>query len=773
MSKPRLGQLQQDGATDGQVATFNSTSGEWEPQDPSGGAVGDQAIAQARRTTTLGTTATWADVLFDATDVENDTSVVEHDNTNTDRILLKETGPYRITYHMRLNAPSSGDNLEVEARVRVDDTSVIAGSEDILSIFADSSIPGQDHVDSMSGSFVYPATAGEFITLQVQHTVIGGSGPGTIDTNMTFSAVRMSGEKGSQGDPGTSGTNAIKDICRVATTANITLSGEQTIDGELTSSDRVLVKDQDTASENGIYVSASGAWSRATDFDESSEVNGGLLVPVSEGTGNGNSVWQLTTNDPITIGSTSLAFAELTGAGGGTPSDNPAVQIRRSTVFTPGTTWGDVGFNTTDIQNDSSTVEYDPVTPDDIVLHEAGLYKIEYFARIQPPAVANSNHEVEARVRVNDTTVLDGSESIVGVFDDAQISGSTHVDSLSGSFLYIATAEDAITLQMQRTLIGGSGDISTEVDMTFTAIRMTGQTGPAGADGADGADGDDGAPGPSSTNAVKDPCRAATTANITLSGLQTVDDVSLAVNDRVLVKEQGTGSDNGIYNAKTGAWTRATDYDDDAEVIAGQLIPVAEGTSNGDTVWQLTTDDPITVGTTTLAYQQLTGGGGGGGNQLDSFGPNDAIFIDSPNIPELSSRNSHPTLDYDDTTDEAAVWERVVSKDYSGGNVIFDVDCVAATATTGNAVIGIEVERLNAGGHDIDTDSWATQKLSSATAVPGTSGVIFRITVTLSNSEADSIAAGDGVRYRVQAKPTDGGWSMSGDLQVLKVNVRQ
>jgi len=56
-----------------------------------------------------------------------------------------------------------------------------------------------------------------------------------------------------------------------ATTANITLSAEQTLDGILTSTDRVLVKDQTDATENGIYVSAAGAWARATDFDEDDE----------------------------------------------------------------------------------------------------------------------------------------------------------------------------------------------------------------------------------------------------------------------------------------------------------------------------------------------------------------------------------------------------------------------------------------------------------------------------------------------------------------------
>ncbi|WP_300440400.1 hypothetical protein [uncultured Mameliella sp.] len=71
-----------------------------------------------------------------------------------------------------------------------------------------------------------------------------------------------------------------------ATTADITLSGEQTIDGETTSTDRVLVVAQTDPAENGIYVTAAGAWSRATDMDAAGEV-AGTLVYVQAGTANG------------------------------------------------------------------------------------------------------------------------------------------------------------------------------------------------------------------------------------------------------------------------------------------------------------------------------------------------------------------------------------------------------------------------------------------------------------------------------------------------------
>lgn len=99
---------------------------------------------------------------------------------------------------------------------------------------------------------------------------------------------------------------------QVASTGNLTLSGEQTIDGVLTSASRILVKDQTTGSENGIYVTAAGAWSRATDADEDAEVTAGLAVFVTEGTANSDKGFVLTTDDPIVVGTTALSFTQFT-----------------------------------------------------------------------------------------------------------------------------------------------------------------------------------------------------------------------------------------------------------------------------------------------------------------------------------------------------------------------------------------------------------------------------------------------------------------------------
>jgi hypothetical protein len=108
---------------------------------------------------------------------------------------------------------------------------------------------------------------------------------------------------------------------------------------------------------------------------------------------------------------------------------------------------------------------------------------------------------------------------------------------------------------------------------------------------------------------VKQSVRAATTANITLSGTQTIDGVSVVAGDRVLVKNQTSGSQNGIYVVAAGSWSRATDADNDAEINAGMFAFVEDGTTNADTGWVLSTNAPTTIGTTSLAFAQFSGGG--------------------------------------------------------------------------------------------------------------------------------------------------------------------
>lgn len=115
-----------------------------------------------------------------------------------------------------------------------------------------------------------------------------------------------------------------------------------------------------------------------------------------------------------------------------------------------------------------------------------------------------------------------------------------------------------------------------------------------------------GAVGPPDS-AWKAPVVAATQGvNITLSGLQTVDDVGLAAGNRVLVKDQTNGAQNGIYVAATGAWARAADFVTEAQ-IRSAIVPVdyAQKGANAASVWMVSNPKPNNTFTGTINFARI------------------------------------------------------------------------------------------------------------------------------------------------------------------------
>lgn len=136
--------------------------------------------------------------------------------------------------------------------------------------------------------------------------------------------------------------------------------------------------------------------------------------------------------------------------------------------------------------------------------------------------------------------------------------------------------------------------------------------------------------GLSTSLAMKAPCKVATTANITLSGEQTINGVSVVAGDRVLVMFQTTDSENGIYCVATSAWTRAKDFDGSRDVAQGTLVFVAQGSGAG--YYRVTTANPISIGTSSLAFSRT-------------------LLTDTPNFPNA---NSTFNLVGDGVTDDTA-----------------------------------------------------------------------------------------------------------------------
>src|SRR5690606_27861309 len=117
---------------------------------------------------------------------------------------------------------------------------------------------------------------------------------------------------------------------------------------------------------------------------------------------------------------------------------------------------------------------------------------------------------------------------------------------------------------------------------------------------------------------------AATSSNITLSGLQTIDGVSLSAGDRVLVRQQTNAAQNGVYVASSTAWTRATDFDepDIEEVTQGASVYVEDGTLLKGTGWTLQTPPPYVIGTTELEFIQYAGASSYTGGNLITIAGN-------------------------------------------------------------------------------------------------------------------------------------------------------
>jgi len=202
---------------------------------------------------------------------------------------------------------------------------------------------------------------------------------------------------------------------------------------------------------------------------------------------------------------------------------------------------------------------------------------------------------------------------------------------------------------------------------------------------------------------VKDSVRAATTGNITLTNTQTVDGVALAVGNRVLVKNQDTASENGIYVVASGAWTRATDADNSpaGEVTSGMFAFVEQGTVNADSGWVLTTDGAITLDTTALTFVQFSGAGqitaGDGlaktGNTL-SVNVANGIEISGDNVQLASSvagnglTYTSGVLDVVGTTDRISVSANAIdiSTNYVGQNTITTLGTIGTGTWQGNVV---------------------------------------------------------------------------------------
>ncbi len=154
------------------------------------------------------------------------------------------------------------------------------------------------------------------------------------------------------------------------------------------------------------------------------------------------------------------------------------------------------------------------------------------------------------------------------------------------------------------------------------------------------------------------------------------------------------------------------------------------------------------------------------------------VFVPQQNIPPASNyatpnvRNYHPTLDFDDTTAESAVFCGVLPRNYGAGGITVYVHWSAKSATSGTGGWTVEFERVGDGSQDTDSDSFATAQTVTAVTVPGTSGNVKISNVAVSNgANLDSIAVGE--KFRLRIKRDTANDTASGDLELHAVELKE
>jgi hypothetical protein len=336
---------------------------------------------------------------------------------------------------------------------------------------------------------------------------------------------------------------AVKQTVRAASIQDVALTGTTTLDGvTLATGDRVLLKNQTNAAENGIYVfdaaggGGTGSLTRSSDADTAVELSPGFAVFVSGGTQTGG--WTLLNPSAPVLGQTGLQFA-------------PISAVR---------TYDEVKAATTA-----------PITL-------SGLQTVDGVALVAGD---------RALVKDQSNTAQNGIY-VVGAGSWQRASDAdTTAELTAGSFVFVQVQPGATNGGEGFALQSDAVQVGT-TPLSFIDFFAT----PSGSTSW--------APAHALTDAA-----VATTVNILLDGLQTVDGVVLTGGERVLVKNQINATENGVYLAAAGAWARAADADAVSGLPRSTAVYVTGGTQGQNTSWQFN-DSTQLLGTTTANNANVT-----------------------------------------------------------------------------------------------------------------------------------------------------------------------
>jgi len=266
---------------------------------------------------------------------------------------------------------------------------------------------------------------------------------------------------------------------------------------------------------------------------------------------------------------------------------------------------------------------------------------------------------------------------------------------------------------------------------------------------------------PTSVNGVT--LSGTSTPTLAVSGTTSVSGTNTG-DQTITLTGDVTGSGTGSFAATIAA--SAVTYTKMQAVSAASRL-LGRGTAGGTAVREISLGTGLSMSGDVLSATAT----GGGTNTILQFFPRDAEFP-ATDFATIDTRNNHPVLDFNDTTVETVYFTGFIPQGASfatsGTALTFVLESTANSATSGNIGWNVALERIVAGGIDIDADNFGTAQGGSA-AVNATSGIVTEVSVTFTLAQLPtSLAAGDMIRVRVQRNTSVSG-DHTGDAELLGI----
>ncbi len=407
----------------------------------------DLAAVQARRTTNYTLTNAFVDITLNATDLENDAAVLEHNNGSTDRIDIKEDGIYLIEYRSQVEAGGAA-LIRAFAQVRLNDSTVIAGSEAEVDIWYDSA-------QNLNASFVVSLSTNDFVTLQLSKETTGD--PATAISDTVFSVIKLEGIEGPQGPAGAGNTL------------------DQAYDEGGAGAGRTITADSGVVDINGAGLEVDNVVLNDNTIS-SGDTNGNLALSPN-GTGkllfNAEVDFEDVTSDPGSPSEGTLWFRSDTDnlrfLADGRTQEIQTVAVAQAyesgtTTFDSATPIDWDGTNAVSRIVDPTFSHNTGVNPSRITVNDSGLYEVSYS--IGWDTNSGSRRTATCDFRVNGALIATG----VGISHDYSRNSTDNNGSNSSTFYHSFTGGQYY--QIYCTSTGTAGSIVTVAGQSWTSIRL-------------------------------------------------------------------------------------------------------------------------------------------------------------------------------------------------------------------------------------------------------------------------------------------------------------